>query len=309
MSEANVSRPVEKCNFLNKDMLFWIGSDTETNYNKLIKQGIPEYWRFHKKVIPYKINSFGFRAPEFDTVDWKNSYVILGCSHVFGVGTAYEETIGQYIARELDSPVINMGVGSATTTVIYNNLLKLIKDYGKPKGVFILWTYPTRQTLVNYTVFEDEDNWIEPFWRRTDIIPGSELHKDFTIDDAYLNKCFYDRSIYIESAKQILHDTPFSMISSPRCWVMSSNINPVKKIDNYPQVIIPVPIKHQIFHKLKFINASSWHTLPEESKEWYLNEIRARDISSWNNKSGPKHSHWGRLIHKCIGKTMAKNLK
>ena len=41
----------------------------------------------------------------------ENSYVILGCSHVFGVGTLYHETITKYIAKELNSPVINMGVG------------------------------------------------------------------------------------------------------------------------------------------------------------------------------------------------------
>ena len=308
MTEANIKRPLQKCDYLNKETEFWIGSDTKEQYEELIKAGIPDYWRFHRSSFSYKINSFGFRAPDFNTVDWRNSYVILGCSHVFGVGTPYHETIGQYIAKELNSPVINMGVGGATTTVIYNNFLKLIKDYGKPKGVFILWTYPTRQTLVNYSVPENNHSYIEPFWKRQDVIPGFELYKKVTIDDQYLNKCFYDRSIYLESTKQILHDTPLSMLPHPHCWVLASHVNPKKRPEDYPGVVVPVPSKHTIFRKIKLNDPSVWHTIPEESKVWYMNELIARDIHGYS-KSGPGHSHWGRLIHKCIAKTMVENLK
>ena len=45
------------------------------------------------------MNSDGFRTMDFDKVDWKNSYVIIGCSHVQGIGNPYEETIGEYISK------------------------------------------------------------------------------------------------------------------------------------------------------------------------------------------------------------------
>ena len=74
------------------------------------------------------------------------------------------------------------------------------------------------------------------FWKRQDVIPGFDYWKEVIIDDKYLNRCFYDRSIYLESTKQILHGTPFSMISHPLCWILSSHINPFKKPEDYPEL-------------------------------------------------------------------------
>lgn len=307
MTNANQNRAMERHHNLNQDLKFWDQSDdTEQNFQKLINQGIPNYWRFHNDEVIYRFNSFGFRAPEFDTVDWKDSYIILGCSHVLGIGNPYEETIGQYISKELNHPVINMGVGGASMAVIYNNLLKLIKDYGKPRGVFILWSYPTRQLrITDYFVFEDRDNWIKPFWGRNDIIPGNPENKKVLLDDEYFNKCFYDRSIYIESTKQILHDIPLSMIADAYCWMLDCHIK--SGIDN-PKIIVPVPeeFKKQLqnYHKQR---PAEWSKTTDECKKWYLNEIKARDILRYN-KQGPDVSHWGRLVNEHVAKKLVKNL-
>ena len=41
----------------------------------------------HNETIDYYLNNEGFRNNvNFDEVDWENSYVILGCSNVVGVG-------------------------------------------------------------------------------------------------------------------------------------------------------------------------------------------------------------------------------
>ena len=57
-----VPKPLEECKFLNKEIEFWIGSDTKEQYQELIEAGIPD-WNFHRSFFSYKINSLGFRAP------------------------------------------------------------------------------------------------------------------------------------------------------------------------------------------------------------------------------------------------------
>jgi len=47
-------------------------------HKKLIKKGSP--------TLDYKINSQGYRCPEFNVPDGKKNVAILGCSHTFGVG-------------------------------------------------------------------------------------------------------------------------------------------------------------------------------------------------------------------------------
>ena len=75
---------------------------------------------------------------------------------------------------------------------------------------------------------------------KTRCYTGFDYWKEVIIDDKYLNRCFYDRSIYLESTKQILHGAPFSMISHPLCWILSSHINPFKKPEDYPELGLPI---------------------------------------------------------------------
>ena len=72
----------------------------------------------------------------------------MGCSHVFGVGNPYEDTIGQQIHYRTGIPVINMGVPGGSNDVIFNNAMKMLQEYGKPKKLFILWTYWSRFTHI-----------------------------------------------------------------------------------------------------------------------------------------------------------------
>ena len=315
MTNANSHCALERFESVNKDMPFWDqSSDTEGNFQKLVNLGMPDYWRFHTKKFTYRLNSFGFRAPEFDTVDWKNSYVIFGCSHVQGVGNPFEETIGQYISEELGHPVINMGVGGISISGIYNNILKLIKDYGKPKGVFILWTYPWRFLAVdNYYVFEDKDNYIKPFWGRQDIV-GDTLQShwlkhntsDISFDDSFLARQFHTRSICIESTKQLLKGVSLSMITDPYCWTLDCH---VKDTDKEHKIIIPVPEEfREQLRNLNKQNPNTWKNTSDKCKEWYLNQVKARDIERYNFR-GPGTSHWGRLINKHIAIELVKNIK
>ena len=313
MTNANSQCALERFENVNKDMPFWDQSgDTEKNFQKLVSSGIPNYWRFHTKEFIYRFNSFGFRAPEFDTVDWKNSYVIVGCSHVQGIGNPFDETIGQYISKELGHPVINMGVGGISISGIYNNILKLIKDYGKPKGMFILWTYPWRFLAVdNYYVFEDRDNYIKPFWGRKDIVGGTFQNQvnhntaPISFDDSFLARQFHTRSICIESTKQLLKGVSLSMITDPYCWTLDCH---VKDMGDEHKIIIPVPEEfREQLRNFNKENPNTWKKTTDKCKEWYLNQVKARDIERFNPK-GPGTSHWGKLINQHIANHFVKIL-
>lgn len=92
------------------------------------------------------INSMGYRAPEFNTINWKESIVIFGCSHVFGKGVVDEDTISYKLEKLINRPVINMGVPASSTAFALLNQLKMHEQKIKPYAVINLWTCFRRLT-------------------------------------------------------------------------------------------------------------------------------------------------------------------
>ena len=91
----------------------------------------------------HKVNSLNLRCPELDTIDWNNVYVMIGCSHVYGIGNEENTTIPHYLSTKLNTPVINLGIPAASRTHIFLlalNLLALVK----PVKTIIINTYPER---------------------------------------------------------------------------------------------------------------------------------------------------------------------
>lgn len=110
----------------------------------------------------YTVNSLGYRAPEFDTIDWKNSYIIQGCSAVFGLGTPNDKKITSYYLSEmLGAPVINLGVPGAGMEIQYSNAIEIIENGIKPLGVFIVYPSMDRYTLYNNGNREHVGPWSE----------------------------------------------------------------------------------------------------------------------------------------------------
>ena len=88
----------------------------------------------------YNTNSLGYRAIDFDQVDWASSYVIQGCSAVFGYGIEDDEkTISACLSRKLNAPVINLGIGGSGIQLQYMNAVEMLEKNQVPKGVFIIW--------------------------------------------------------------------------------------------------------------------------------------------------------------------------
>ena len=96
----------------------------------------------------YNVNSLSYRAPEFNTVDWANSFVIQGCSQVFGLSTLEDDCIlNYYLSKLLNAPVINLGVPGSGMEVQYVNALEMLECGIRPKGVFIVYPNMDRYSL------------------------------------------------------------------------------------------------------------------------------------------------------------------
>ena len=109
-------------------------SDTEYLYEANLKRQ-PDTWYYRTHTVTYTWNSNGYRAPEWPEVAWADSYVILGCSHVVGIGVAYEDTLGEQLSRLLGAPVVNLGIGGSSSQLMLANSLRLIDAGIRPKGV------------------------------------------------------------------------------------------------------------------------------------------------------------------------------
>ena len=126
----------------------WIGPDNIVEYQKNLAANGD--WHYAHKQVTYQTNSFGYRCKEFTNVDWNESIVIFGCSLVYGVGLAYDETIGYHLSNLLQMPVVNMGVCASSMIYALQNQLVLTEKYAKPKAVINLWTGLNRLTYFEH---------------------------------------------------------------------------------------------------------------------------------------------------------------
>jgi hypothetical protein len=122
------------------------GIDTYEFYKKNLERQ-PKDWYYRNNKIKYTLNSYGYRTKEFDQIDWKNSIVMFGCSHIFGTGNDDKHTIPYFLEQMIGIPVINLGVGAASIQFCLHNSLMLYKKYGVPKAVIYGWTGITRHLL------------------------------------------------------------------------------------------------------------------------------------------------------------------
>jgi hypothetical protein len=109
----------------------------------------PSDWHYRNKTIKYKMNSSGYRCPEWKDINWKEAVVLFGCSNVMGIGLAEDETIDYHVSQMLSRPVINLGApGSGIDFSFYNSLI-LAENYPTPWSVVQIWTGVDRCTYFN----------------------------------------------------------------------------------------------------------------------------------------------------------------
>mgnify|MGYP005706484277 FL=1 len=116
------------------DTIDWFDQDTK---ERAKKNYTPE-WKYATKRVEYHVNSDGYRTKEWNDIHWAKSIVLMGCSYVYGVGVAEDETISHQLEDKIGHPVINMGVPGSSPTFTIHNLSCLLSRYN-PKGVVIGW--------------------------------------------------------------------------------------------------------------------------------------------------------------------------
>lgn len=97
----------------------------------------------------FNINMLGYRAKEFSDINWENSYIIQGCSAVFGLGLPDDhDTVSECLSRKLNKPVINLGISGSGIQLQYMNAISMLEKGIKPMGVFIVYPNIHRFTLM-----------------------------------------------------------------------------------------------------------------------------------------------------------------
>jgi hypothetical protein len=133
-------------------------TDNVENYQKNLRD-MPVDWWYRTKPVFYKINSKGYRAPEWENIKWEKTIVLFGCSMTLGTGLAEDETIAWYLNQILNKQVINLGVGgSSIQYTAYNNML-LHKNFPKPWAVVNLWTDINRVVQFTENTISHEGVW------------------------------------------------------------------------------------------------------------------------------------------------------
>jgi hypothetical protein len=114
-------------------------SDDEKNFMKNLHLQ-PKDWYYAHNDVTYTVNSLGYRTKNFNEIDWENSIVMFGCSHIFGVGVDDEHTVPYFLEKLIGIPVINMGCGgTGIQYTLHNSLILKDSNFPAPRGVICCW--------------------------------------------------------------------------------------------------------------------------------------------------------------------------
>jgi len=169
----------------NKQSIHFSGPDSPERLEENLKLASAD-WKYRTKTIEYHINANGYRAPEWDTIDWKNSIVILGCSCTFGVGQAEDETISYYLEQLTGRPVVNLGYSAASNQLLLDNAGAIINQFEIPYAVVANWTTTDRMRFFTKYVALDLGPWTPP---PPDSIPPPDAEVDLARywEDTFVN--------------------------------------------------------------------------------------------------------------------------
>jgi hypothetical protein len=177
------------------------GYDSEERFKENLKI-MPLDWKYRTKEVKYRYNSSGYRTYEWKDIDWKNAIVVLGCSIVFGVGLAEDETMCHQIEKMTGRQTINLGYGGGSNDIIVSNCASLINTFGAPYAVVIGWTSPDRFTFYNKIHHIDVGKWfnqIRNVKKMYDLNVDNEYH--LMIKSHYMKE--YIKALFLNRTKFI----------------------------------------------------------------------------------------------------------
>jgi hypothetical protein len=117
--------------------------------------------------VSYKLNSQGYRCPEWEDINWAQSHLLFGCSVVQGIGLASADTLDQELSKLLNGPVINLGIGGGSLPFILANTYKLIDAGVRPKSIILVYPEPSRVALFLKDRVQHIGTWDHDSWYRT----------------------------------------------------------------------------------------------------------------------------------------------
>lgn len=116
----------------------WCATDNKENF-EINKKTQGDNWHYLTKDVRYNVNSHGYRCDEWENIDWKNSIVILGCSTIFGIGCAEDETVSHYLSQRTGRNVINLGYPGGSVDLIAHHSASLLLNFEIPHAVIVSW--------------------------------------------------------------------------------------------------------------------------------------------------------------------------
>ena len=134
----------------------------------------------------YTSNQLGYRSIEINDIDWNNTYVIQGCSAVYGLGIKDDDqTIAAALSRKLNCPVVNLGIPGAGVQLQYMNAVEMLSNNQRPKGVFIVWPNIHRFPLMRNGTIENIGSWTADKKYTQWMMEDNSKHQNITHVKAY----------------------------------------------------------------------------------------------------------------------------
>jgi hypothetical protein len=132
--------------------------------------------------ISYDLNPQGFRAPDLESYLDQKISVALGCSHTFGQGLPYDWTWPGIVEKQLDHPLLNLGVCSGSSDTVAR-LLTNISSLYDIQTAYIFWPWKDRFEIYDsYDTLQrtsaNPDFKLEWVWNTDDIMSDNRLSKN-----------------------------------------------------------------------------------------------------------------------------------
>jgi hypothetical protein len=97
---------------------------------------IQDYWK-HKN-ISYDLNEYHFRTNHNFNALKDNEFILAtGCSHTFGLGIDESSRWSNQLEKQLNIPVVNLGVAGSDIQTVIGNVCAYIANFNKPKAIVI----------------------------------------------------------------------------------------------------------------------------------------------------------------------------
>jgi hypothetical protein len=197
--------------------------DSQKMYEDNLKSQ-PDNWYYRTNKVYYNFNSKGYRAKEFDQIDWNNSIVLFGCSNTLGIGLEESNTIASKIELKTGIPTINMGISGASMFRSFNDSLILAENNYKPKAVVNIWTQHMRTTLyrkrdiLNIGLWnQDSAEGLGKLWFKDETNP--KVHSLFikmAAKQVWQTKAKYFECSFFESTANLLSCPVLDIVDSSR---------------------------------------------------------------------------------------------